>query len=82
MSSESITAPIANGSKAAQPKAGLEDIVAGTSNICFLDGKRGILAYYGYDIHDLVKGSFEETAYLLLNGVLPNAQGRVFCSRG
>ena len=56
MSSESITAPIANGSKAAQPKAGLEDIVAGTSNICFLDGKRGILAYYGYDIHDLVKG--------------------------
>ncbi len=72
MSSESITAPIATGSKAAQPKAGLEDIVAGTSNICFLDGKRGILAYYGYDIHDLVKGSFEETAYLLLYGVLPN----------
>jgi citrate synthase len=54
------------------PKAGLEDVVAGTSKICFLDGKRGILAYYGYDIHDLVKGSFEETAYLLYNGRLPN----------
>ncbi len=60
-------------SKAAPAKAGLEDVVAGTSDICFLDGKRGILAYRGYDIHDLVKGSFEETAYLLLYGKLPNA---------
>ncbi len=72
MSSEPTTTT-ANGAKVAPQKAGLEDIIAGTSNICFLDGKRGILAYYGYDIHDLVKGSFEETAYLLLNGVLPNA---------
>jgi citrate synthase len=53
-------------------KAGLEDIVAGQSSICFLDGKNGILAYRGYDIHDLVKGSFEETAYLLFYGKLPN----------
>ncbi len=59
--------------KAAPAKAGLEDVVAGTSSICLLDGKRGILAYRGYDIHDLVKGSFEETAYLLLYGNLPNA---------
>src|SRR3954471_12621106 len=58
---------------AAAPKAGLEDIVAGPSSICLLDGKRGILAYRGYNIHDLVKGSFEETAYLLLYGTLPNA---------
>lgn len=63
-----------NGStKIAPQKAGLEDIIAGTSNICFLDGKRGILAYYGYDIHDLVQGSFEETAFLLFYGKLPNA---------
>ena len=55
-------------------KAGLEDVVAGTSSICLLDGKRGLLAYRGYDIHDLVKGSFEETAYLLLYGTLPNAK--------
>jgi citrate synthase len=60
-----------DGTKTAPQKAGLEDIIAGTSSICFLDGKRGLLAYYGYDIHDLVKGSFEETAYLLFNGVLP-----------
>jgi citrate synthase len=59
--------------KAAPAKAGLEDVVAGTSSICFLDGKRGILAYRGYDIHDLVKGSFEETAYLLIYEKLPNA---------
>src|SRR5581483_2244446 len=67
-------APVAsNGvAKAAPAKAGLEDVVAGTSDICFLDGKRGILSYRGYDIHDLVKGSFEETAYLLLYGKLPN----------
>src|ERR1700691_5659743 len=54
-------------------KAGLEDVVAGTSGICFLDGKRGILAYRGYDIHDLVKGTFEETVYLLLYGNLPTS---------
>jgi len=47
------------------------------------DGKRepcdGILRYRGYDIRDLVKGfvfdnrhGFEETAYLLLFGALPN----------
>jgi citrate synthase len=53
-------------------KAGLEDVIAGVSEICFLDGKRGILAYRGYDIHDLVKGTFEETIYLLLFGKLPN----------
>lgn len=62
-----------NGSaKAAPAKAGLEDVVAGVSQICQLDGKRGLLAYRGYDIHDLVKGTFEETAYLLMYGNLPN----------
>ena len=61
-----------NSSHVVPPKAGLEDVVAGTSKICFLDGKRGILAYYGYDIHDLVKGSFEETAFLLFHGHLPS----------
>lgn len=70
-----ITAPAkSNGtSKPAPAKAGLEDVVAGTSSICYLDGKRGILAYRGYDIHDLVKGSFEETVYLLIYEKLPNA---------
>jgi citrate synthase len=62
---------------AAEPKAkaGLEDVVAGTSAICFLDGDRGVLSYQGYDIHDLAdpdRGvSFEECCYLLWHGRLP-----------
>src|SRR5690242_543620 len=56
----------------AKPKAGLEDVVAATSSICYLDGHRGVLAYYGYDIHDLVRASFEEVCYLLWHGRLPN----------
>jgi citrate synthase len=58
--------------EAPKPKAGLEDVVAGTSSICYLDGQRGVLAYQGFDIHDLVRGSFEETCYLLWHGRLPN----------
>jgi 2-methylcitrate synthase len=57
----------------AKPKAGLEDVVAATSAICYLDGDRGVLAYYGYDIHDLARGAtFEEVCYLLWQGRLPN----------
>ena len=55
-----------------KPKAGLEDVVAATSSICYLDGNRGILAYCGYDIHDLAKATFEEVCYLLWHGRLPN----------
>jgi citrate synthase len=59
--------------EAAKPKAGLEDVVAAASAICYLDGERGVLAYYGYDIHDLARGaSFEEVCYLLWHGRLPN----------
>ena len=60
----------------AKPKAGLEDVVAGESAICYLDGARGVLAYQGYDIHDLAHAergaSFEETCYLLWHGRLPS----------
>ncbi len=57
----------------AKPKGGLEDVVATTSAICFLDGDRGVLAYRGYDIHDLARfATFEETCYLLWHGRLPN----------
>jgi hypothetical protein len=52
---------------------GLEGIVAANSGICWIDGKAGILSYRGIDIHDLAEYStFEETTYLLWNGVLPN----------
>jgi citrate synthase len=57
----------------AKPKGGLEDVVAASSAICFLDGARGVLAYYGHDIHDLARlASFEEVCYLLWHGRLPN----------
>ena len=57
----------------AKPKAGLEDVVAASSAICYLDGDRGVLAYFGHDIHDLARAvSFEETCYLLWHGRLPN----------
>jgi citrate synthase len=54
-------------------KAGLEDIVVATSSICYLDGERGVLAYRGYDIHDLAQhATFEEVCYLLWHGRLPS----------
>jgi citrate synthase len=57
----------------AKPKGGLEDVVAASSAICFLDGDRGVLAYYGHDIHDLARlTTFEEVCYLLWHGRLPN----------
>jgi len=56
----------------AKPKAGLEDTVATSSAICYLDGDRGVLAYCGYDIHDLARhATFEEVCYLLWHRRLP-----------
>jgi citrate synthase len=55
-----------------KPKAGLEDTVAPSSALCYLDGDRGVLAYCGYDIHDLARQStFEEVCYLLWHRRLP-----------
>src|SRR5262245_50206459 len=55
-----------------KPKAGLEDTVATSSAICYLDGDRGVLAYCGYDIHDLARqATFEEVCFLLWHRRLP-----------
>ncbi len=52
--------------------AGLEGIVAGESEICFIDGEEGILSYRGYNIHTLAdNATFEEVIFLLWNGHLP-----------
>lgn len=52
---------------------GLADVVASPSAICYIDGERGVLAYRGYDIHDLAeRSSFIETAFLLWRGQLPS----------
>ncbi len=54
-------------------KAGLEDVVAGTSSICLLDGIEGRLVYRGYDIQDLAENStFAEVAFLLWYEHLPS----------
>lgn len=54
---------------------GLEGIIVDNSSICKIDGNAGRLIYRGYDIHDLASSlSFEEVAYLLWNGDLPNHQ--------
>lgn len=55
------------------PGAGLEGVVAAKSGICFIDGAVGRLVYRGYDIGDLVENTtFEEVAFLLWDGRLPN----------
>ncbi|MDQ0338098.1 citrate synthase [Caldalkalibacillus uzonensis] len=56
--------------------AGLEDVIAGTSGICFIDGKEGKLIYSGYSVEDLVKhdASFEEVVYLLHHQQLPTLE--------
>jgi citrate synthase len=57
----------------ASPGAGLEGIVATTSQICYIDGNKGVLSYFGYNIHTLAENAtFEEVIYLLWNGKLPN----------
>ena len=52
---------------------GLRGIKVADTKISFIDGQNGVLIYRGYRIEDLAQGaSFLETAYLLLNGTLPN----------
>jgi citrate synthase len=54
---------------------GLKGVYFDRSPCTFIDGKAGELRYRGYSIHDLAEqSSFEETAWLLLNGELPDKQ--------
>lgn len=54
---------------------GLKGVYFDRSPCTFIDGRAGELRYRGYSIHDLAEhSSFEETAWLLLNGELPNKQ--------
>jgi citrate synthase len=55
--------------------AGLEGVVAGESEICYIDGYAGVLSYRGYNIHTLAEhATFEETIWLLWKGTLPKAE--------
>jgi citrate synthase len=52
--------------------AGLEGVIAGESEICYIDGYAGILSYRGYNIHTLAdNANFEEVIFLLWHGWLP-----------
>src|ERR1700749_2912895 len=52
--------------------AGLEGVVAGESEICYIDGYVGTLSYRGYNIHTLADhATFEEVIWLLWKGTLP-----------
>ena len=52
--------------------AGLEGVIAGESEICYIDGYNGVLSYRGYNIHELADhATFEEVIFLLWKGRLP-----------
>ena len=52
---------------------GLREVYIDRTKSSFIDGGIGKLLYRGYDIHDLAeKSNFEETAYLVMYGDLPN----------
>src|SRR5262249_60635749 len=52
--------------------AGLEGVIAGESEICYIDGYQGVLSYRGYNIHTLAdNATFEEVIFLLWSGRLP-----------
>lgn len=54
-------------------KEGMKGVVALESPLSRIDGKKGVLEYRGYSIHDLAEHSpYEEAVYLLWNGNLPN----------
>lgn len=53
---------------------GLAGVIAGETKICWVDPNAGLM-YRGYDIHEMAsQASFEEVAYLLINGELPNSK--------
>jgi citrate synthase len=52
---------------------GLRGIPVADTKISAIDGERGVLIYRGFNVLELVRHStFEEVAYLLLFGDLPN----------
>jgi citrate synthase len=53
---------------------GLEGVPVAKSAISFVDGEKGLLEYRGFDIADLAGHcTFEEVAFLLLSGRMPDA---------
>jgi citrate synthase len=58
--------------KPVKKSVALSGVVVGETAISSIDAERGILMYRGYDIADLAEhATYEEVAYLLLEGELP-----------
>ncbi|SFS43524.1 citrate synthase [Halostagnicola kamekurae] len=56
-------------------KKGLEGVLVAESGLSSIDGDVGRLVYRGYTIEDLARGaSYEEVAYLLWHGTLPDEE--------
>jgi citrate synthase len=54
---------------------GLEGVVVAQTKLSAINGEQGELIYAGYEIDDLARNTtFEEVAYLLWNGRLPNRE--------
>ncbi|MFN3704450.1 MAG: citrate/2-methylcitrate synthase [Thermoflexales bacterium] len=73
--SNSTHTPLANGTTGVrQPFVkGLDGVVAVQTEISLVDGPNSTLVYRGINIHELAEhATYEETAYLLLFGKLPN----------
>jgi len=75
MTTSSLTNATGTSSPVAKPPfvKGLDGIVAVQTEISAVDGPNSTLLYRGINIHELVEqASYEEVAFLLLNGHLPN----------
>ena len=52
----------------------LSGVSVAETSICSIDPDEGVLMYRGYDIAELAEhASYEEVAYLLLEGELPSS---------
>lgn len=52
---------------------GYMNTICATSNICYIDGDKGVLEYRGIPIEELAeKSTFLEVSFLLIFGELPN----------
>ena len=72
---EPMSSATATDTSAQLPKpSGLEGIVAASTALSHVFGEEGRLVYRGYEIHELAgRASFEEVAFLLYRGHLPDA---------
>ena len=61
--------------KPVKKSVALSGVVVGETALSSIDAEQGVLMYRGYDIADLAeRATYEEVAYLLLEGELPDAE--------